>query len=181
MKIIGVQILEGTNPNIRRSLELGWYPLIKCKNDIDLNDKDILLLDEDSCPDEYYKINQELPSISVSAIVGKNGSGKSSLLEIIYRVLNNFAATLLAPMQKNGDDTEVLYTEGLEARLFFELDGQLKYIHNHNSGVNYFEVVDRKSKEVVITDLSQTKCNEILRGFFYTIAVNYSLYATSVS
>ena len=177
MKIIGVQILEGTNSNIRRSLELGWYPLIKCKNDIKLNDKDIPVLDEDSCPEEYYKINKELPSISVSAIVGKNGSGKSSLLEIIYRILNNFAATLLAPKQKDDDDTEVLYTGGLEARLFFELDGQLKYIHNHDSSVNYYEVVDRKSKEVVIADLSQTKCNDILRGFFYTIAINYSLYA----
>lgn len=177
MKIIGVQILEGTNLSIRRSLKLGWYPLIKCKNDIKLNDKDIPVLDEDLCPDEYYKINKELPSISVSAIVGKNGSGKSSLLEIIYRILNNFAATLLAPMQKDDDNTEVLYTEGLEARLFFELDGQLKYIHNHNLGVDYYEVIDRKSKEVVIADLSQTKCNDILRGFFYTIAINYSLYA----
>lgn len=176
MKIIGVQILEGTNPSIRRSLELGWYPLIKCKNDIKLNDKDIPVLDEDSCPDEYYKINKELPSISVSAVVGKNGSGKSSLLEIIYRILNNFSAILLAPMQKN-DDVEVLYTGGLEARLFFELDGQLKYIYNHNSVVNYYEVVDWKSKEVVIANLSQTKRNDILRGFFYTIAVNYSLYA----
>lgn len=177
MKIIGVQILEGTNPSIRRSLELGWYPLIKCKNDLGLNYKDIPVLDEDFCPDEYYKINKELPSISVSAIVGKNGSGKSSLLEIIYRILNNFAATLLAPMQKDENNTEVLYTGGLEARLFFELDGQLKYIHNHNSVVNYYEVVDGKSKEIVIADLSQRKCNDILRGFFYTIAINYSLYA----
>lgn len=177
MKIIGIQILEGTNPNIKRSLELGWYPLLKCKNDIKLNDKDIPELDQDSCPDEYYRINKELPSISVSAIVGKNGSGKSSLLEIIYRILNNFAVTLLAPIQKNSDEKEVLYVEGLEARLFFEVDGQLKYIHNHNSHVNYYEVVNGKSKEVVITNLSQTKCNDVLRGFFYTIAVNYSLYA----
>lgn len=177
MKIIGVQILEGTNPSIRKSLELGWYPLIKCKNNIKLNDKDIPVLDEDFCPDEYYKINKELPSISVSAIVGKNGSGKSSLLEIIYRILNNFAATLLIPMQNSNYNTEIHYTKGLEARFFFELDGQLKYIYNHNSNVDYYEVLDGKSKEVVITDLSQTKCNDILRGFFYTIAINYSLYA----
>lgn len=43
--------------------------------------------------------------------------------------------------------------------------------------MNYYEVVDRKSKEVVIADLSQTKYNDILRGIFYNIAINYSLYA----
>lgn len=95
MKVIGVQILEDTNPSIRRSLELGWYPLIKCKNNIKLDDKAIPLIDEDSYPDEYYKISKELPSISISTIAGKNGTGKYSLLEIIYRTLNNFAATLL--------------------------------------------------------------------------------------
>lgn len=177
MKIIGVQILEGTNVSVRKSIKLGWYPLIKCKNEINLEDKAIPVIDEDSCPDEYYKISKDLPSISVSAIVGKNGSGKSSLLEIIYRILNNFAATLLSSQDRDGDDPEVLYTKGLEARLFFELDGQLKYIHNHDSITNYFEVVNRRPKEVLITGLTQTKRNNILRGLFYTIAVNYSLYA----
>jgi len=85
MKIIGVQILEGTNSNIRRSLEFGWYPLIKCKNDIKLNNKDIPVLDEDSCPEEYYKINKELPSISVSAIV--------EWIWIIFFVGNNLSYT----------------------------------------------------------------------------------------
>lgn len=177
MKIIGVQILEGTKSNIRRSLELGWYPLVKCKNNIKLNNEEIPVLDEDSCPDEYYKIKKELPTISVSAIVGKNGSGKSSLLEIIYRIINNFAATLLAPKQKSDDDVEVVYTLGLEARLFFELDGQTKYIHNQDLATKYFEVVEGKPKEISIADLTQTKRNDILRGFFYTIAINYSLYA----
>lgn len=177
MKIIGVQILEGTNPSIRRSLELGWYPLIKCKNDIKLNVKEIPLVDEDCCPDEYYKINKELPSISISAVAGKNGSGKSSLLEIVYRILNNFAATLLSSAHIDDDSKEVLYVKELEARLFFELDGQLKYIHNHDLVTNYYEVVDGKPKEILIADLTQIKRNDILRGFFYTIAVNYSLYA----
>jgi ABC-type transport system involved in cytochrome bd biosynthesis fused ATPase/permease subunit len=109
MKIIGIQILNGTNIAIRKSLNLGWYPLVKCENDLALDDKALPIVAKDYCPDRYYTIDTELPSISVSAIAGKNGSGKSSLLEIIYRILNNFAATLLSPISDDNSDIEVLY------------------------------------------------------------------------
>ena len=31
------------------------------------------------------------PMVSVSCVVGMNGSGKSTIIEIIYRILNNLA------------------------------------------------------------------------------------------
>ena len=177
MKIIGIQILEGTNSTISKSLKLGWYPLVKCENDLELDNKLLPIIAKDYCPDGYYKINKDLPSISVCAIAGKNGSGKSSLLEIIYRILNNFSATLLSSASDNNNDTEVLYANGLEARLFFEFEGRIKYIYNHNLVSNYYEEINGECVEVSIAKLNQKKRNDILRGFFYTIAINYSLYA----
>lgn len=182
MKIIGIQILPGTDSSIRKSLKIGWYPLIKCKNDIASDDKQMPIIAEDCCPQNYYRIDDNLPSISVCAIVGRNGSGKSTLLEIIYRVINNFAATLMPlPQLNNNKNTSLLYTTGLKARLFFEIKGEMRYIYNHDIVANYFRVIKGNSKEIMINNLTSERRNAILRGFFYTIALNYSLYALNCS
>ena len=50
--------------------------------------------------DEFYKLNgrceiyRNKVELNVEAIVGVNGSGKSSLFEIIYRVINNLSCLL---------------------------------------------------------------------------------------
>lgn len=98
LRIIGIQIFDGTHPNVRKVLEPGWYPFIKCKNsnEIGTNKNLYSVVADDGCPQDYYWIDKKrLPRVSISAIAGKNGSGKSSLVEILYRILNNFAVELL--------------------------------------------------------------------------------------
>lgn len=178
MKIVGVQILPGTDSGIRKSLNLGWYPLVKCTNDLALDDKAIPIM-KDAYPEEYYKIDKDLPNISVCAIVGKNGSGKSSLLEIIYRILNNFAATFLQFSMIRNDHIDVMYATGLEARLFFEIGGEMRCLYNHDFVVNYYKIKGNKYKEILPSS-DQDTCNKVLEEFFYTISVNYSLYAFNI-
>lgn len=71
LRLIGIQIFENTLNNVRKALEPGWYPFIKCKQDIG-SAKDLYPeVSDDGCPQDYYRINEDLPRISISAIVGK--------------------------------------------------------------------------------------------------------------
>lgn len=179
LRLIGIQIYEGTHENVRKVLTPGWYPFIKCKNDDEMGTSKTTypVVADDGCPQDYYWIDQKrLPRISISAIAGKNGSGKSSLVEILYRILNNFAKELLQ-MEDGVDTGEVEQVYGLEARLYFEQDGVQKFINLDDGHVTYFEVMDGKLEQINIHLLSERQRYDVLNGFFYTICVNYSLYA----
>lgn len=180
LRLIGIQIFENTLNNVRKALEPGWYPFIKCKQDIG-SAKDLYPeVSDDGCPQDYYRINEDLPRISISAIVGKNGSGKSSLLDILYRIINNFAENTFL-MKGVNETNEIGHAQGISGRLHFEQDGVQKFIECNDCSTNYYEIIDGQPKKIQIHELTEKQRDAILNGFFYTISVNYSLYAFNPS
>ena len=176
LRLIGVQIFEGTLKTVRKSLSPGWYPFIRCKQDIGISSDLYPEVAEDVCPQDYYRISEDLPHISVRAIAGKNGSGKSTLLDIIYRIINNFTENTF--LMKGIDETdEIGHAYGIEGRLHFEQDGVQKFIDCNHLGTDYYEVVNGNKERIEIHGLTEIQRSDILNGFFYTISVNYSLYA----
>lgn len=55
----------------------------------------------DNLYNDYFVAEKLKPSISVSAIVGENGSGKSSIVEFYLRLINNFAASTIGEFEVN--------------------------------------------------------------------------------
>lgn len=180
LRLIGIQLFEETMPHIRKSLLPGWYSFVHTKNDIGIDKYKRPVVDTDVCPYGFYNIEDGLPRITITAVAGKNGSGKSTILEIFYRILNNFASAIFT--NKPGDICdEVLLTRGLYARLYFEQDGISKYIDVADDKTSYFEFYEDKEEEQKLYALTDEERNYLLNRFFYTISVNYSIYAFNPS
>ena len=70
--------------------------------------------------DDAFKRHFFGEKVSVQAVVGKNGSGKSSLLELIYRILNNFSYVATEGAYRATAE-RLYYIREIKAELYYEL------------------------------------------------------------
>lgn len=80
-----IHILPNCSPNLKKGLRDEFY---KLNGRCEINRNKIEIREENPLQGFYGS------RINVEAIVGVNGSGKSSLFEIIYRVINNLSCLL---------------------------------------------------------------------------------------
>lgn len=170
--IAALEILEACSKDIRKVLEPGIYVFnnrVKVKENkdggyhVELNEKHL--------SDTFYGKN-----INIQALVGKNGSGKSSLLDIIYRIANNIGALAswrLLPIK----DKQILpsYVKGIHAKLYFTQDENLYWILNREDNLIIHTDKDYDISENANSKLSYDNLREILEQLFYTIVTNYSV------
>lgn len=142
-------------------------------------------------------------SVNVSAIVGENGSGKSSILDMMVRVLNNAATALMGETPQYAAAEHVHYIEYVYGSILFVQGNNLKRLNVKGRVVEIipYNIVNNEGDDAdndTITTyragqrdiwldartehvenlLPQKKTSmHKLAELFYTVVCNYSLYA----
>lgn len=176
-KIIAVRILDGCASHIRKILKMEttyfFYNEYECDSNPTLirRKKDA---DRSEIPSDFFQLcHEQSLKISLSAIVGKNGDGKSSLIEVAIRILNNFsyASGFLQ------DHADLVPVKGVFAILYYSINNNIYTIECKDEKVIFKS--DQFKKEFDIKnpnqDVSLLKSYE--QCLFYTNVSNYSLYA----
>lgn len=182
-KIIALRILPECVEHIRKCLTVNTFYYLNNDYRISKDGKVIkrrsefiepLNADFFNMPKEEGKLR-----INISAIVGKNGDGKSTLIEIIIRMINNFA------VENNSNGLHnMLWVKGVCAELYFQNNEKfymLKTTDNNDGEKIFIKQYYKKSQEQEYTqDDNGLKLTDVKDDLFYTLISNYSHYAYNV-
>ena len=134
-------------------------------------------------------------SLSFSAIVGKNGTGKSSTVDMIIRILNNLAAAIIGEGEEFNAAERLHFVPGVYGELAVLIHKQVIIIRSYGQSLKlkYYEKgEDNEYKHITTKELldieeqandpdvvKKNKPHEYatLAELFYTIVCNYSMYA----
>ena len=170
--ISALHILPQCDPSLKKGLKDEWF-LFNDSVRLEGTPKKIVLNHKNSMKGDYYGKN-----ISISAIVGVNGSGKSSLFEMLYRIINNVSA-LFERYENRNAARKLYFIEGLYCELFYIVDGKLCHISCQGLTIKITLPNGEKELSTVKERTNDNLLNDFIKdaweGLFFTIVTNYSM------
>lgn len=195
MRLIGIKTGAGDSLVMKNLQENTWYPFGEYTEPTKANgwiwQTEGQKAREEACKAMYKPLAENKESsleITANCIVGKNGSGKSSLLDLFYRIINNFSLQLFDRKWEDNDPNKnpqrghyLEEANSFDATLFFETDGvvgSIRYCYG-DFEYNYHSAVEnvREEQQFLQSNMSKTKLEKITRHFFYSICTNYSIHS----
>lgn len=167
--VTSVTILKGCTDLIKKNLKPDTYYFNMWKDD------------NNGFYKEFFGKN-----ISVQAIVGKNGSGKSSLMDMIIRIVNNFGYMVFHRQKVSDNTLPICYVENVWADLCFiinDIKGQIscrgESLGYSFGDMNYYfgPAIPEFNNYLNANNPNKNTVLALTQNFFYTIAVNYSIHA----
>lgn len=157
---------------------------IKEENKISSNIYNLFIKDE----------KEQQPSISINAIVGENGSGKSTIVEYVIRLINNLSAAIFGERFSNPAAEHLHYIEGMDGELWCLVDNKAVRLVVNDKKVSLFSYTkdtqeekfgnetlllsnEKTDKDSPMENLNPEKLKEFIPSLFYTLVSNYSIYA----
>lgn len=153
--------------------------------------------------DYYMDDGISSPHITVSAIVGENGAGKSSIIEFEMRLINNFSAIVFGEFAKVDGWPHLHFIDGVEGELYYLLGHNVYRLCVTGRDVKLYcyywqkeeeNIIFKKPIEIikshVVPKLGEPirsayansttyfeSLKNLLPRFFYTVVLNQSAYA----
>lgn len=199
-KLIGIKLYSPNNENAIYHAKMMQKSLYGREDWLYINDGfsisgDVengfnVAIQEDAFDSEFLLYSPEHGvKVSISAIVGQNGTGKSTIIDMILRTLNNLSAAILGETFNYSSAQHLHYIEHVYASVAVYLDHEVKIltVKGRNVSISTIDENDHCDTAKILKEPFDGEVDEpqkyqkgkhaYLSEWFYTIVSNYSLYA----